>query len=112
VEHVPSGPTSHLESWPELIAILPMGFCFAGAGRSGDLPPRLEYAPAWHTQLLGQLRYLKLTLLIGQYVQASHLDQEDASLTETVKSWRAHWPSVIPLPQPSPRYNLWLRRNA
>jgi len=27
---------------PKQIAILPMGFCFPGTGRSGDLPPRLE----------------------------------------------------------------------
>lgn len=29
------------------IAILPMGFCYPGTGKSGDLPPRPECAPAW-----------------------------------------------------------------
>ena len=27
---------------PNIIAILPMGFCYPGAGSSGDLPPRPE----------------------------------------------------------------------
>jgi uracil-DNA glycosylase len=94
------------------VAILPMGFCFPGTGRSGDLPPRPECAPAWRRQLLGHLTEVKLTLVIGQYAQAYHLDQEGASLTDTVRAWRARWPDVIPLPHPSPRNNIWLRRNA
>lgn len=32
---------------PALVALLPMGFCYPGSGRSGDLPPRPECAPAW-----------------------------------------------------------------
>ncbi|MFT5130405.1 MAG: uracil-DNA glycosylase [Rhodothermales bacterium] len=96
---------------PNQIAILPMGFCFPGSGKSGDLPPRPECAAAWRTQLLERLRHLKLTLLIGQYAQAYHFGQTKTSLTERVKSWRTHWPSVLPLPHPSPRNNIWLRRN-
>lgn len=95
----------------EQIAILPMGFCFPGTGKSGDLPPRPECAPAWRSQLLERLPNLKFTLVIGQYAQAYHLKQQGESLTETVRSWRDHWPSVIPLPHPSPRNNIWLRRN-
>src|SRR5690606_24629495 len=30
------------------IAIMPMGLCYPGRGRSGDLPPRPECAPTWH----------------------------------------------------------------
>src|SRR5210317_1756254 len=30
------------------IAIMPMGFCYPGKGKSGDLPPRKECAPLWH----------------------------------------------------------------
>jgi uracil-DNA glycosylase len=33
------------------------------------------------------------------------------SLTETVKSWQDYWPNVLPLPHPSPRNNIWLKRN-
>ncbi len=96
----------------ERVAILPMGFCFPGTGKSGDLPPRPECAPAWRATLLSRLRNLKLTLVIGQYAQAYHLSNETASLTEAVQAWRKYWPRTVPLPHPSPRNNLWLKRNA
>jgi uracil-DNA glycosylase len=96
---------------PKQIAILPMGFCFPGSGNSGDLPPRPECAPAWREPLLKHLRHLQLTLVLGQYAQAYHLNQANTSLTETVKSWRTYWPTIVPLPHPSPRNNIWLRRN-
>lgn len=93
------------------VAILPMGFCFPGTGKSGDLSPRLECAPAWRAPLLSHLKSVKLTLVIGQFALAHHLPTEAASLTEIVKAWRKYWPSVVPLPHPSPRNNLWLKRN-
>lgn len=96
---------------PELIAILPMGFCYPGKGKSGDLPPRPECAPAWREPLLAQLPRLGLTLAIGQYAQAYHLSANAASVTENVTRWREHAPAVMPLPHPSPRNNIWLRRN-
>lgn len=96
---------------PMKIALLPMGFCFPGSGRSGDLPPRPECASAWRKRFLGHLRNLKITLVLGQYAQAYHFGGENSSLTERVKAWRTHWPYMIPLPHPSPRNNLWLRRN-
>jgi uracil-DNA glycosylase len=96
---------------PKQIAILPMGLCFPGTGKSGDLPPRLECAAAWRAPLLSHLNNLKLTLVIGQYAQAYHLREETASLTEIVQAWRKHWPHTIALPHPSPRNNIWLKRN-
>ena len=93
------------------IAILPMGFCFPGSGKSGDLPPCPECAPAWRSRLLGYLRQLELTLVIGKYAQAYHLPAGTASLTDTVKAWRTYWPRVVPLPHPSPRNNPWVRQN-
>ncbi len=96
---------------PKQIAILPMGFCFPGTGKSGDLPPRPECAPAWRTQLLGRLSKLELTLLVGQYAQAYHLAEKPATLTDTVKAWRTYWPAAMPLPHPSPRNNIWMSRN-
>ncbi len=96
---------------PKQIAILPMGFCFPGTGKSGDLPPRPECAPAWRERLLGHLRSLELTLVLGQYAQAYHFGAARTSVTELVASWRAHWPERLPLPHPSPRNNIWLRRN-
>ena len=93
------------------IAIIPMGFCFPGTGKSGDLPPRPECAPAWRAQLLSQLHNIKLTLVIGRYSMAYHLPNEKGALTETVQAWQQYWPNVVPLPHPSPRNNLWLKRN-
>jgi len=85
--------------------------CFPGTGKAGDLPPRPECAPEWRDKLLRQLKNLKLTLVIGQYAQAYHLPDAGESVTSTVQSWRKHWPSVVPLPHPSPRNNIWLKRN-
>lgn len=97
---------------PDKIAILPMGFCYPGAGKSGDLPPRKECAEAWRARLLGVMPRIALTLVIGQYAQDWHLGgRQKASLTETVRNWREFWPDVLPLPHPSPRNNIWLRRN-
>jgi len=96
---------------PKQIALVPMGFCFPGTGRSGDLPPRPECAPAWREQLLEHLRQVELTLVLGQYAQAYHFGKSRSSVTDLVKSWRSYWPHTVPLPHPSPRNNLWLRRN-
>jgi len=94
------------------VAILPMGFCYPGTGNSGDLPPRPECAPAWRAKLLARMPSIELTLVIGQYAQAWHLkDSCKPSLTETVMAWRDHWPTILPLPHPSPRNNIWLKRN-
>lgn len=93
------------------VAILPMGFCYPGKGRGGDLPPRRECAATWRAPLLALLPRLELTLVIGQYAQAWHLPGRRASLTETVRDFAAQDPAHWPLPHPSPLNNLWLRRN-
>ena len=84
------GVTKEIFYDPKQIAILPMGFCFPGSGKSGDLPPRPECAPAWRKPLLAQLHQLKMTLVLGQYAQAYHFGEESSSLTELVKSWRTY----------------------
>lgn len=96
---------------PKQIAILPMGFCFPGTGKSGDLPPRPECAVKWRKTLLARLKKLQLTLVIGQYAMAYHLPGKSGTLTEVVRDWRKYWPLTVPLPHPSPRNNLWLKRN-
>lgn len=93
------------------IAILPMGFCYPGKGKSGDLPPRPECAIAWRARFLKQLPHIQLTLVIGQYAQSYHFPESKKPVTETVKSWQTYWPNVVPLPHPSPRNNVWLKRN-
>ncbi len=69
------------------IALVPMGFCYPGTGKGGDLPPRKECAQLWHERLLKQLVGVKLTLVIGRYAQEYRLGvQGKATLTETVKA--------------------------
>jgi uracil-DNA glycosylase len=96
---------------PASIAILPMGFCYPGSGKSGDLPPRPECAATWRRQLLDRLPHIELTLVLGRYAQKWHLDSRKLSLTERVKDWRAGLPEMLPLPHPSPRNSRWLRQN-
>lgn len=93
------------------VAILPMGFCYPGTGKSGDLPPRPACADAWRARVMAQLPQLQLTLVIGQYALAYHLPKAKGSLTEIVLGWKSHWPNVLPMPHPSPRNNIWLSKN-
>ncbi len=97
---------------PEWIGIVPMGFCYPGKGKSGDLPPRPECAPLWHSRLLEQMPEVELTLLIGQYAQAYYLGENaKRTLTDTVKAYEEYLPAFLPLPHPSPRNGIWLRKN-
>lgn len=96
---------------PACFAILPMGFCYPGTGPAGDLPPRLECAAAWRSRVLAELQQIELTLVVGQYAMAWHLPDAGPTLTAAVGNWRRHWPGVVPLPHPSPRNQLWLKRN-
>lgn len=94
------------------IALIPMGFCYPGSGKSGDLPPRPECAPLWHDKLLSECKSVQLTLLIGQYAQKYYLeDKVQSNLTETVKSFQNYLPNYFPLPHPSPRNRIWMKKN-
>lgn len=94
------------------IAILPMGFCYPGTGKGGDLPPRKECAPAWRKRLLAQMPAIRLTVLIGLHAHRWHLgDAGGKTLTDNVANWEAFWPDAIPLPHPSPRNARWLKNN-
>lgn len=116
----PSG--DRLRQWMEVdrqqfydesrIAIIPMGFCYPGRGKAGDLPPRKECAKLWLDRLLAHLPNVQLTLLVGQYAQSHYLGSgRRRTLTETVRAWREYQPKYLPLPHPSGRNNVWLRRN-
>lgn len=98
---------------PRCVAIVPMGFCFPGTGKGGDLPPRPECAPTWHPRLLPLLEKVCLTLVIGQYAQAGLLGKRRGrTLADTVKAWREHLTDgKLPLPHPSPRNRMWFKRN-
>lgn len=98
---------------PAKIAIIPMGYCYPGKGKSGDLPPRRECANLWLDHLLAKLPNIELTLLIGLHAQRHFLgSRRKASLTSTVQAWQEFAPEYIPLPHPSPRNTAWFQRNA
>ena len=94
------------------IALMPMGFCYPGTGKSGDMPPRPECAPLWHKKLLDLMVNAQLILLIGQYAQNYYLaGKAKSTLTETVRSFQLFLPAYFPLPHPSPRNNIWQSKN-
>lgn len=94
------------------IAIMPMAFCYPGRWKSGDLPPRAECAPKWHTQVLNSMPNLELIILIWWYAQKHYLwNTLEKNLTETVKNYTAYLPRYFVLPHPSPRNNIWMKKN-
>ncbi len=114
---------------PSICAILPMGFCYPGKGKSGDLPPRPICAETWQHKLLGQLKDLELVVVIGQYALQWHLGiKKSQAITPIVKDWTKYRElevkssenvdngiekavTYFPLPHPSPRNNIWLKKN-
>ena len=97
---------------PRIVGIVPMGFCYPGKGKSGDLPPRKECAPQWHELLFAGLEEVKLILLIGAYSQKYYLKKnKEKNLTETVINFEKYLPKYFVLPHPSPRNNIWMRKN-
>ena len=96
----------------DIFAIIPMDFYYPGKGKSGDLPPRKDFAPKWHPRLLKELPNIELIILIGQYAQKYYLgDKEKKNLTETVKAYKEYLPKLLPLVHPSPRKLIWLKKN-
>ncbi|MDZ4801446.1 MAG: uracil-DNA glycosylase family protein [Bryobacteraceae bacterium] len=93
-------------------AIIPMGYCYPGRGKGGDLAPRRECAELWLNPLLTRLPQIELTLLIGQHAQRHFLGgHRKQSLTATIRAWREYAPQFLPLPHPSPRNAPWFKRN-
>tara|TARA_R110002050_G_scaffold243115_1_gene379493 strand:+ start:17140 stop:17709 length:570 start_codon:yes stop_codon:yes gene_type:complete len=93
-------------------AIIPMGFCYPGKGKTGDLPPRPECAPLWHKPLFKELKNVELVILIGMHAQKYYLGkQAKKTLTETVANYQEYLPKYLPLPHPSPRNRFWLTKN-
>jgi len=116
----PSGDT--LRAWLDVdratfydttrIAILPTGLCYPGTVRGGDLPPRPECAPTWHSRFRAALTKVRLTLLVGQYAQAHYLGAaRKTTLAATVHAYREYLPAYLPLPHPSWRNKVWVGRN-
>lgn len=112
----------NLRAWMEIssevfydntkISIIPMGFCYPGKGKTGDLPPRKECAPLWHSALMERLQNVELILLIGKYAQDYYLgNKSKKTLTETVRNYQDYLPKYFVLPHPSPRNNIWQAKN-
>lgn len=94
-----------------LFAIVPMGFCYPGKGKSGDLPPRPECAATWRAELLEALPDIQLTIALGRHAHHYHFPGPRLSVTRRVELWQQDWPHIVPLPHPSPRNIGWLQRN-
>lgn len=115
----PSGKT--LRQWlglsteqfydPQVVALMPMGFCYPGSAPSGDKPPRPECAPLWHDRMLQELPDDRLEIIIGMYAQRRYLSDRASTLTENVANWQDYLPSQVVLPHPSPRNRHWLTKN-
>jgi uracil-DNA glycosylase len=116
----PSG--DHLREWlrvsredfydADSFALVPMGFCYPGKEKSGDAPPRPECAPRWHQRVLGAIAPDPLLLLCGQYAQEQYLGaSRKKTLRETVHSFKEYGPRTIPLPHPSWRSRIWMKKN-
>ncbi len=96
----------------QLFALMPVGFCYPGKGKLGDLPPRPECTPLWHRPLLEKMTTIQLTILIGQYAQKQYLGTGfQPTLTENVKRFATFLPQYLPLVHPSPRNNIWQKKN-
>ena len=95
------------------IALIPMGFCYPGKGKSGESAPRNECAPLWHSLLLSKMEKVELILLVGKYAQDYYLKQEaEKNLTKTVRNYKQYLPNYFVLPHPSPRNNIWQAKNS
>ena len=95
------------------VAIVPIGLCYPGSDpRGGDKPPRRECAPLWHADLLAHLNNVRLTLLVGHHAQHFYLRSAGkGTMTDTVRAFREYAPRFMPLPHPSWRSTIWMRRN-
>lgn len=96
-----------------LFGIIPMDFYYPGKGKSGDLPPRNGFADKWHQKILKTMPNVELIILVGQYAQKHYLGKESKkTLTETVRSFEEYLPNYFPLVHPSPRNQIWIKKNS
>lgn len=97
---------------PDNFAILPMGLCYPGKAKTGDLPPRKECAPLWHDAVWEQFKNVQLKIVIGKYAQDHYLKTYvKKNLTENVANYNDFLPSLFPIPHPSPVNRFWTIKN-
>ena len=94
------------------VAIVPTGLCYPGTVNGADLPPCAQCAPLWQPRFRAALPEIRLTLLVGSYAQAFYLkERRKKTLADTVRAYRDYLPEFFPLPHPSWRNLLWLKKN-
>lgn len=109
--HLPLGPRPIIQV-SSFAKILVVGQAPGSRVHQTGIPFNDPSGDTWRIKLLEQLPKIRLTIIVGQYAQAWHLKTGNkANLTETVMAWKDYWPEAIPLPHPSPRNNIWLKRN-
>ena len=95
----------------DMVAIIPMGFCFPGYDAKGsDLPPPPICARTWRKQALDMVPDVRLIVLIGGHAMRYHLPGF-TKVTDAVAGWRDHPRGVFALPHPSWRNTAWLKKN-
>ena len=95
-----------------LIGVVPMDFYYPGKGKSGDLPPRKNFAHKWHSRVLELMPDIKLIILVGKYAQDYYLkDKKEKNLTGTVKNYKKYLPKYFPIVHPSPLNFRWQAKN-
>ncbi|CAK8054253.1 uracil-DNA glycosylase family protein [Eupransor demetentiae] len=95
-----------------LFAVLPMDCYYPGKAKSGDKPPRKEFAEKWHPKLMAKMPNIQLIILIGSYAQRYYLHlAPKVRTTDVIKDFRHYLPKYLPIVHPSPRNNIWLKRN-
>lgn len=92
-------------------AILPMDFYYPGKAKTGDLPPRKDFASLWHIKILEEMKQVKLIILIGSYAQRYYLANGLENLTQNVQNYHQFLPNYFPLVHPSPLNFGWRKSN-
>ena len=90
--------------------VMPMGFCYPGKAKTGDLPPRKECAPLWHKSILDAFKQQPLKILIGAHACKYYLGAKK-NLTQQVENFKEYLPQYLPLPHPSPVNRFWRSKN-
>lgn len=107
---------------PDILAILPMGFCYPGKKGGGDAPPRPLCAQTWRAAGLAHLASIELIFIIGKHAVAWHLPHlKSQPITALCRQEIdiAHPKARLPvatkaayvLPHPSPRNTPWHKKN-
>ncbi|MBO0436327.1 uracil-DNA glycosylase family protein [Vagococcus fluvialis] len=94
------------------ISVLPLDFYFPGKAKTGDLPPRKDFAAKWHPLLLKEMPDVELIILMGSYAQKYYLGKNvKKNLTETVFAYEDYLPQYFPIVHSSPLNFRWFKNN-